>query len=240
MKVKSLKSNRKLIKGHIYDTEYFNNNQAASSTARYYLNRISIKGLGHYNCSDFTTTDGQPLPQINYDVRVKVDPIKASDLKKGDIVVCLSEHRFKYLIKGGKYRIQDIRVNTNPGYTGGWNSGDIKLEGYKRWLSWNNWNFRKLSLQESRDLALSQIFDQEENFSVEFKRKFDQAKQKDKILIETVAKSILDKYRHELDIIDWGIEKNGQTFNMTREDFEPLMDKPLREIIEIYENFLEN
>jgi len=56
-------------------------------------------------------------------------------------------------------------------------------------------------------------------------------------LIETLAKSILDKYRHKLDIIDWGLEKNGAIFSMTREDFEPLMDKPLREILEIYENF---
>ena len=232
MNVKSLKSNRKLIKGHTYETEYFNNDNT-NNNARWYFGRILIKDIGTYRCGDFTTSDGQPLPQINYDVRVKKEPIKASDLKKGDIIVCKSDNRFKYLIKGGKYRIEGVKAN--PGSWGG--GGDIKLEGYKRWLAWNEWNFRKLSLQESRDLALSQIFDQEENFSVEFKRKFEQSKDKERVLIETIAKSILDKYRHELDVLDWGIEKNGQTYNMTREDFEPLMDKPLREVLEIYENF---
>ena len=49
----------------------------------------------------------------------------------------------------------------------------MKLEGYSRSITFSNWAFRKLSLQESRDLALSQIFNQPENFSVEFVRKFD-------------------------------------------------------------------
>ena len=232
MKVKSLKSNRKLIKGQIYDTEFFVNDPIAAGNNQWYRGRIHIKDRGTYQCVDFTTTDGQPLPSVTYDVRIKVEPTKASDLKKGDIVVCKSDAHFKYLIKGGKYRIEDVKIET-----GGYGDGNIKLEGYKRWLSWKSWNFRKLSLQESRDLALSQIFDSEENFSVEFKRKFEQSKDKEKILIETIAKSILDKYRHEFDILDWGIDKNGKVFDMTREDFEPLMDKPLREILSIYENF---
>jgi len=234
MKVKSLKSNRKLIKGHTYETDYFSNDPNNVGNNRWYLGRIYLKDRGYYQCEDFTTTDGQPLPQIIYDVRSNIEPTKVSDIKKGDIIVCKLDGRFKYLIKGGKYRIEDVNVTSTTSYQ---TIGDIKLEGYKRWLSWNTWNFRKLSLQESRDLALSQIFDQEENFSVEFKRKFEQSKTKEKILIETLAKSILDKYRHELDIIDWGIEKNGLIYSMTREDFEPLMDKPLKEIIQIYENF---
>ena len=235
MKVRSLKSNRKLIKGHIYDTEYFNNDPNNTNTnSRWFLGRIAIKDRGNFRCDDFTTTDGQPLPKVYFDERVNSESTKVSDLKKGDIVVCKLEGRYKYLIQGGKYRIEDVRILS----TSTWgSSGDIKLEGYKRWLSWSPWCFRKLSLQESRDLALSQIFDQEQNFSVEFKRKFEQSKTKEKILIETLAKSILDKYRHELDIIDWGIEKNGKTFDMTREDFNGLMDKPLREVLDIYENF---
>jgi hypothetical protein len=237
MKVKSIKGNRKLIKGHVYETDFFNNDQnQTSNNYRYSYKRISIKDRGYYNVDDFTQTDGQPLPKILYDIQVKKEPTKISDLKKGDVLVCLSDQRFKYLIKGGKYRISDIRI-TNPSST--WGAGDIRLEGYNRWLMWSTWNFRKLSLQESRDLALSQIFDKEENFSVEFKRKFELKSDKDVVLIETLAKSILDKNRHELNVIDWGIEKSGGNFKLTQEDFKHLMDKPLKEIIQMFDNLSE-
>ena len=35
------------------------------------------------------------------------------------------------------------------------------------------------------------------------------------VLIETLAKSILDKNRHELNVIDWGIEKSGGKVHAT-------------------------
>lgn len=238
MKVISKKGNRKLLKGHVYETDFFNNdqNQTSQSYYRNHYKRIHIKDRGYYLVDDFTQTDGQPLPKIYYDNQIKLEPTKILDLKKGDVLVCLSDKRFKYLIKGGKYRIADIRI-TNP--SASWGGADIRLEGYNRWLMWSNWNFRKLSLQESRDLALSQIFDKEENFSVEFKRKFELKSDKDIVLIETLAKSILDKNRHELGVIDWGIEKSGGHFKLKQEDFKHLMDKPLKEIIEIFDNLSE-
>lgn len=232
MQVRSLKSNRKLIKGHVYETDYFNNNSSATGNITYFFGRIHLKDIGYYQVCDFTQLDGTPMPSIVYDVRPQSVPVQAKDLKKGDIIVCKSDSKFKYLIKDGKYRIEDVRVNNSGSY---WTSGQIKLEGYKRWLAWNTWNFRKLSLQESRDLALSQIFDKEENFSVDFKRKFEQTSNQEKLLIETIAKSMIDKYRHGLDIIDWGIEKNSQSFDIKREDFDSLLDKSFREIIEIFE-----
>ena len=237
MKVISKKGNRKLLKGHVYETDFFNNDQTQTNqNFRYTYKRISIKERGWYNVDDFTQTDGQPLPKTVYDKQVKVEPTKITDLKKGDVLVCLSDQRFKYLIRGGKYRIAEVRV-TNA--SSSWGGGDIRLEGYNRWLMWSNWNFRKLNLQESRDLALSQIFDKEENFSVEFKRKFELKSDKDVVLVETIAKSILDKNRHELGVLDWGIEKSGGHFKLTKEDFTHLMDKPLKEILEMFDNFSE-
>ena len=59
------------------------------------------------------------------------------------------------------------------------------------------------------------------------------------VLIETLAKSILDKNRHELNVIDWGIEKSGGNFKLTQEDFKHLMDKPLKEIIQMFDNLSE-
>jgi hypothetical protein len=235
MKVRSLKSNRKLIKGHLYDTDWFANS-ISNPNIGWSLSkgRIHLVDIGYYNVADFTLSDGNPIPQQDYDIRQPSSNTSVDQLKKGDIIVCQSDKRFKYLIKGGKYRIDDIIVR-NAGQS--WNSGSIKLEGYNRYLNWNNWTFRKLSIQESRDLALSQIFDQVDNFSVEFKRKFEQKQTKDKILLETIAKSLLDKYRHHLDIVDWGIEKHGSTYQINREDFDHLMDKSLKEIIELAENF---
>jgi hypothetical protein len=234
MKVIAKKGNRKLLKGHAYEVDFFNNDSNNNSQGyRYAYKRLSIPGKGWYNCDDFTLTDGNPLPPTTYDKRVKTEPTKITDLKKGDIVVCQSDSRFKYLIEGGKYRISDIRVQSS----GSWSSGDIRLEGYNRWLMWSPWSFRKLSLQESRDLALSQIFDKEENFSVEFKRKFEQKENKDQVLIETLAKSMLDRHRHELGLVDWACEKSGGHLKLSPEDFNHLMDKPLKEIIEMFDNF---
>lgn len=241
MKVISKKGNRKLLKGHVYETDFFNNdhNQVrANQNYRYSYKRISIKDRGYYSVDDFTQTDGKPLPEIVYDRQVKVEPTKITDLKKGDVIVCLSDQRFKYLIKGGKYRIADVRIKNSTSYWSG-SRGDIRLEGYNRWLKWSTWRFRKLTIQESRDLALSQIFDKEENFSVEFKRKFELKSDKDIVLVETLAKSILDKNRHQLGIMDWGIEKSGEHFKLTKEDFTHLMDKPLKEILEMFDNFSE-
>jgi hypothetical protein len=88
-----------------------------------------------------------------------------------------------------------------------------------------------------RDLTLSQIFDKEENFSVDFKRKFELKSNKDHLLIQTLAKSINDKNRHDLSVLDWAIKKNGEHLKIKEEDFKDLLDKPLKEILEILDNF---
>ncbi len=227
MQVKSLKNNNRLIKGQVYEAEYYNNLLNPTGVYTRGHGRIQIKDIGYYTCKNFTLPNGDPLPTQLYDIRENSKYVGVSDIKKGDIVVCRHDDRFKYLIKGGRYRISDVDTSL----------GKIKLEGYTRYIAWSGWVFRPLSLQESRDLTLSQIFDKEENFSVDFKRKFEQAQNKDKLLIETIAKSILDKWRHHYDIIDWGIEKNSKIYSMDRKDFGHLLEKPLSEILSIFENF---
>lgn len=230
MKVKCLKSNRKLVKGLVYDTDHFELNPAVTG---WFAGRINIIGYGRYQCSNFTTTDGKELPKISYNNTVKdTNDQCISSIKKGDLIVCKSDS-YAYLVNGGKYRIMDVLIEKTSRVSN-YQSGKIKLEGYTRWLQWSTWKFRKLSKQESREIALSQIFDKEENFSVEFKRKFDlvdTAEDKNKVLIETLAKSILDGNRHHFDIIDWGIDKNSKTYNLKREDFKHLLNKPLSEIL---------
>jgi hypothetical protein len=231
MNVISLKSNTKLLKGVVYEAESFDNTVAPGK--RYHRQYIRIKGFGSYLCKNFSDTNGKPLPNIAYtnpnSTPASNDRIDASTLKKNDIVVCKSD-RYKYLIKGGKYKIQEVKdANT-------WRA-HIKLEGYGRWINFSNWAFRKLSLQESRELALSQIFNQPENFSVEFVRKFDKESNKTKILIQSLAKSILDPYRHHYDIVDWTIEKTKYQ-GFKKEDFSEILKMPLSEILKSYENSL--
>jgi hypothetical protein len=229
MQVISLKSNSRLIKGMVYEAYSFNN--TLSTPGRYSRQSIEIKGFGWYLCKNFTDTNGNPLPQIQYTNSnkptrqiIQADP---NQLRPGDILVCNSD-KFKYLVKGGKYRINEVK---NPNT---W-SAQVKLEGYNRSIKFTNWVFRKLSTQESRDLALSQIFDQPENFSVEFVRKFDKESNKTKVLIQSLAKSILDPYRHGCDLIDWTIEKSKYQ-GFKREDFQEILDKPLSEILSEFEN----
>jgi hypothetical protein len=242
MKVISKKGSKKILKNYVYEADYFNNDPLSVKSTKndkYFYGKIHLKDIGWYTLSNFKTESGQEFPQKIYNIRVNnISNNSITDLKKGDIVVCLSDEDYAYLIKGGKYRVSDIVVEPSQ-YGWGYAHGKILLEGYSRWLTWSSWKFKKLSLQESRDIALSQIFDKAENFSVNFKRKFELMENREKILIETLAKSILDKNRHELSIMDWGIEKSGGHFKLTKEDFSHLMDKPLKDILEMFDNFSE-
>jgi hypothetical protein len=86
-------------------------------------------------------------------------------------------------------------------------------------------------------VALSQIFDKPENFSVESVSKIKQQKtqsNKDKIVFDCLIRTLIDKNRHGLDIIDWTIDKNPNV-GLTREDFKNIMDMKLSDIIEIME-----
>jgi hypothetical protein len=231
MNVISLKSNSKILKGVVYEAESFDNTVTpGKSFNRQY---IRIKGFGSYLCKNFTDSSGNPLPGIRYtnpnSTTVINDRVDATSLKKNDILVCKSD-KYKYLVKGGKYRIENV-IDANT-----WRAR-VKFEGYSRYIQFSNWAFRKLSLQESRDLALSQIFNKPENFSVEFVRKFDQETNKTKVLIQSLAKSILDPYRHHYDLIDWTIEKTKYQ-GFKREDFNEILKMPLSEVLEAYENSL--
>jgi hypothetical protein len=228
MKVISLKSNKKLLKGLEYEAQSFDNTQ---NPIRYRANSIHIKGFGWYQCKNFTDLSGNPLSQIKYNnpqftISTTQDRIVPTELKKGDILVC-SVERYKYLVKGAKYRVQDIKEPNT------W-SVSIRLEGYSRWIKFSNWTFRKLTLQETRDLALSQIFDKPENFAVDFVRKIDKSSNKVQVLLQSLAKSILDNYRHHYDLIDWTIEKN-KIQGLKKEDFNEILNLPLAEILKQYE-----
>jgi len=222
MRVISLKSNSKILKGVVYEADTFN------------ITRIRIQyptgGYGSYLSKNFTDLNGNPLPAISYvnpNSQTIEEEFDIDSLKINDIIVCNS-NKYKYLVKGAKYQILEIS-NKNI-----W-SAQIKLKGYNRRIKFTKWDFRKLSLQETREIALSQIFNQPENFSVDFVRKFDKETNKTKILVQSLAKSILDPYRHQYNIVDWSIEKT-KFQNLKKEDFNEIMNLPLSEVLKLYEN----
>ena len=94
-----------------------------------------------------------------------------------------------------------------------------------------------MSLQETREIALSQIFNLPENFSVDFIRKFEKENNKTKILLQALSKSILDPYRHEYGVLDWTIEKTKNQ-DLKKDDFNEIMNMTLSEVLKLYENSL--
>jgi hypothetical protein len=223
MIIKAKQDKNKVLKGVQYETDYisYGSMRVMSSDGTY---------LGYYKKEDFTLPSGAEIKTDRYDVRQSMSSITADQLKVGDIVVCNTNRNYKYLVKGGKYRISEVEV-INKGNR--WSSGFVRFEGYKRKLKWSPWNFRKLTTQESRDLAINQIFDKEENFSVEFIRKFEQAHNKEKELFEAISKSAMDKNRHQLSIIEWAVRKTSKHMDLKLDDFDDILDMKLSEILEM-------
>ena len=217
LEIKSLVDTRKLIKGGVYKTDYITD---------YNLSVYTLSGeyVGYYLKCSFTNLNGKEIKHSKYDVRtVSKDP------KVGDIVVCNTNRNYKYLVKGGKYRIEEV----TKGY---WGATKVKFQGYKRYLTWSSYNFRKMSTQEQRDVLLDQIFDKEENFSVEFIRKFEQSSSKEKDLIEAISRSIIDKHRHKLNIVDWAVQKSSKHMGLKSEDFNDLLEMKLSDILKLIED----
>ena len=57
--------------------------------------------------------------------------------------------------------------------------------------------------------------------------------QKDSFLIEVLAKSIMDRNRHHLSVVEWACEKIGDKMGLVKEDFDSIMNMPLKEILGI-------
>ena len=109
----------------------------------------------------------------------------------------------------------------------------IKFEGIKRKLKFNGWAFRKLSAEETREISLGAILTGEEPNIVKTTdiRKIDIIVNKEKALMEAIAKTILDENRHHLSIVEWTCQKTGEKLKIRPEDFKDLLDMKLSDII---------
>jgi hypothetical protein len=234
-------ANKRLIKGHRYEVQNLWND---GTNQRWVEGKVQLLGFGRYSVDSFTDTNGNALPNSNY---ISAQPqverfIKFEDCKEGEILVCNSDH-YKTLAKGSMYKIEKLnKVETE---VSGWNGNkwirreeSIKFEGINRKLKFNGWAFRKLTSEESRDISLGAILTGEEPTIVKTTdiRKIDMVANKEKSLMEVIAKTILDENRHHLTIIEWSCQKTGEKMRIKPEDFKDLLDMKLSDIIAKIEN----
>ena len=149
MKVISTVSTRKILKDQIYNVVKLANDPTDHKSGWIEISLNNLQ-LGRYKLSYF-----KPLDSEEFSIKTYQDPLllkrsrinfdaKITDLKVNDIVECINDSRYKYLVKGGKYRISEIDYGRDQ----------FKLEGYDKWLVWTYWTFNILPLEESRRIKL--------------------------------------------------------------------------------------
>jgi hypothetical protein len=227
---------KRLIKGHRYEvTSLFN-----SGTGNPWRNgKIVIKDVGRFSVNSFTDTNGKEIAKVDYQATI-VRPTRYTfeDCSKGDILVCNSD-RYKTFVKGGMYKIEELTTvnsvvnikynNTTRNVT----TNYVKFVGIKRKMKFNSWSFRRLNSDEAREISLNHILNNEDtNIIIEsVKRNIELVDDKDDVLLKILAKSILDPYRHNLSVIEWGCDKHGDKLSLESSDFDPYLNMTLADIL---------
>lgn len=226
---------KKLVKGLRYEVQNLWND---GKNQRWLESKVEIKGIGRYSVDNFTDVDGKPLPKINLlNPRTYAKPLTFEEIKEGDILVCTSDS-YKTLAKDAMYRVSKVIQKTKDyknynGTTYQRADRSIQFEGIVRSIKFSSWRFRKLTAEESREIQLSSILNGEKPPVVtKTQRKIDLVPNKEIVLINLLAKSILDPNRHHLSIVDWTIQKTGSNYSIKIEDLKDLLDLPLKTILE--------
>ena len=98
-------------------------------------------------------------------------------------------------------------------------------------IDFPSWWFRKLTLEESRNMALNRLVDGIEPEIIKKKaRKIEHTSNKTKELIINLFKSIMDDNRHVLSIVDWTIKINRM--DIEKSDFDEILNLPLKDILQ--------
>ena len=183
MNVIAIKSTKKLNKDGVYKVASLQNQNTRSSpyftpTVRIYLRDNSVQT---FSLSGFKPESGTTFPNIiwmdsdyqqmlNERDQMKID----KNLKSGDYVVPVHDG-LKTLIKGRKYKVNEVVSHDQLSSRGtvSWTDIKIKLEGSQR--LYVAYNFRKCTSQEVREISLKELFDEKSETEKvnRFKRKFD-------------------------------------------------------------------
>ena len=230
------KNTKKLVKGLKYKVNGLWN---SGNNQKWLEGKVEIVGFGRYVVNNFTDINGNPLP--NSDIipqPASYNKLEFSELKKGDILVCISDN-YKTLVKNGMYKIDEVVEKSEQ--KKGWNNvmytshdRTIKFEGISRRLKFSHWRFRKLTPQESREISLGSLLDGEEAKVIKTIdiRKIDMVLNKDLELLKNLSKSIIDEGRHHLSIIDWACQKSGANLGITTDDYATILNMSLKDILE--------
>ncbi len=229
MRVVAIKDTGALVKGAKYDIRMMYNTSRKGS-------RVILEGVpGRHSSENFTTLDGNPLPMTTIqpppDVEIK---LQFKDLEKGDLL-CVRNDQYKTLVKGGIYRIEGL-LETVGRY--GSTRKKIKLEGLKRSYDFSSCAFRKLSVEEVRDMNLNDLLygEQLEVINTEVARKIDYVEDPEKLLMSILTEAIGDKKRNNMSIVEWACRiPRGSRMKLNKEDFDAILDMPLGELIKILE-----
>lgn len=230
---------KRLVKGVRYEI----GNLWNDGTNQHWLEgNVEILGIGRFSVNNFTDINDNPLPKINIIIPVNTqETLKFEDLKKGDILVCKSDN-YKTMGKGCMYQIDELITKSSQKI--GWNKqpytrvdNSIKFVGITRSLKFSSWRFRKLTPHEAREISLNSVLHGEEPVIVKSKdiRKLDLVSNKELELMSMLSKSIIDTNRHHLSILDWACQKSGSYLRITPDDYEALLNMPLKDILKIIE-----
>jgi hypothetical protein len=224
MKVISKVSNKRLIKGHEYEVESIYNDGTSNSWLE---GKLSIGNLGRFRVDNFKMPDNKAVPKIKLEkVALKSKDVKETEI--GDLLICKVDS-YVLFNKDSLYKVKDIKeVEKFNRYK----EVSVKFEGINRWIKLSNWNFRQLTDQEKRELSLNYLLNNENPDIVnKVERKIDLDKNKNESLMKEISKSILDRNRHHLSIIEWAIEKTGSRSKIKKEDFEDILNMKLGDIL---------
>jgi hypothetical protein len=245
MNVICIKSTKKLVKNATYKVAKLNNSNTQSN--RYFRPTITIylsdNIFASFPLESFKPSVGDTFQTINWVsqeysqfLTEREQTQITKDLKVGEYVVPKYDS-LKTLIRGRKYKVTDVKINSHKNHAGivTYSSIEIKLEGSNRYYS--SHNFRKCTQQEMREIGLNELFDEKNDTEKvnRFRRKFDYLTPNEKkiVLLKHIISSANDRFRNSMDIIEWTIEKTGKTYNLKTTDFDDLKSLTFSEIIDL-------
>jgi hypothetical protein len=245
MNVICLKSSKRLVKNAVYKVAYLNNQNTKGynffrPVVRIFLTDNSVQT---FPLENFKLESGADFPNINWMDQDYQNSLNEKELTKidktlraGDYVVAKYDN-LKTVVRGKKYKVKEVHFHDHKSSTGqvSWTDIKIKLDGSQRWYV--DWNFRKCTPQEVREISLKELFDEKSDTEKvgRFKRKFDYLTEDEKVitLLKFVIESANDRYRNKMDIIDWTIQKTGEKYSLKDEDFDLIKNLTLTQITDL-------
>jgi len=232
------KATIKLVKGVLYKAIALKNIDPTC------VGRVYIDNIGWYSVNNFEI-DGKPLPkkEIKLEKRDRFS-LDFKELSKGDILFCRSDN-YKSLMRDKMYKIKELSTTSKQymSYNGTLQTSYenyVRFEGVSRKLLFSQWRFERMPTDEAREMTLEQVLNDvpDKVTRSDFKnlKKIDFVENKNKELMKFLSKSILDGNRHHLNIVEWTVKQLGKNMDLEINDYDKLLDMPLKDILKLIEN----